>query len=53
MRACAERDAFPAQDLALRKVLGAEPEMAAEEWRPWRAYGAMYVWSSLRVEGRS
>jgi len=44
MRACGERDAFPASDLALRKVLGPDPAAAAEAWRPWRAYAAMYVW---------
>ena len=47
MRACGERDAFPASDLAIRRVLGPEPEVAAKGWRPWRAYGAMHVWSSL------
>ena len=46
MRACGERDAFPASDLALRKVLGADPATAAEGWRPWRAYGAMHVWQA-------
>jgi AraC family transcriptional regulator of adaptative response / DNA-3-methyladenine glycosylase II len=45
MRACAERDAFPASDLALRRDLGPDPEAAAEAWRPWRAYGAMHVWA--------
>jgi AraC family transcriptional regulator, regulatory protein of adaptative response / DNA-3-methyladenine glycosylase II len=47
MRACAERDAFPAGDLALRRALGDDPAAAAEVWRPWRAYGAMHVWSAL------
>jgi AraC family transcriptional regulator of adaptative response / DNA-3-methyladenine glycosylase II len=46
MRACGERDAFPASDLALRKVLGADPDAAAEAWRPWRAYGAMHIWQA-------
>ena len=47
MRACAERDAFPASDLAIRRELGADPEAAAEAWRPWRAYGAMHIWAAL------
>jgi AraC family transcriptional regulator of adaptative response / DNA-3-methyladenine glycosylase II len=47
MRACAERDAFPAGDLALRKVLGDDPAADAEAWRPWRAYAAMHVWACL------
>jgi AraC family transcriptional regulator of adaptative response / DNA-3-methyladenine glycosylase II len=46
MRACGERDAFPASDLALRKILGSDPDTAAEPWRPWRAYGAMHVWQA-------
>jgi AraC family transcriptional regulator of adaptative response / DNA-3-methyladenine glycosylase II len=44
MRACGERDAFPASDLGLRRVLGDDPETRAEAWRPWRAYAAMQVW---------
>jgi AraC family transcriptional regulator of adaptative response / DNA-3-methyladenine glycosylase II len=44
MRACGERDAFPAHDLALRRALGDDPAARAEAWRPWRAYGAMHVW---------
>ena len=49
-----ERDAFPAGDLALRKVYAnltnreqvtaQELENAAETWRPWRAYAAMHLW---------
>jgi AraC family transcriptional regulator of adaptative response / DNA-3-methyladenine glycosylase II len=46
MRACGERDAFPASDLALRKVLGDDAGAEAEPWRPWRAYGAMHVWQA-------
>jgi len=45
MRACGERDAFPASDLALKKELGDDPTVAAEAWRPWRAYGAMHIWA--------
>jgi 3-methyladenine DNA glycosylase/8-oxoguanine DNA glycosylase len=46
MRACAERDAFPATDLAIRRELGADPEAEAEPWRPWRAYGALHIWTA-------
>ena len=46
MRACGERDAFPASDLALKKELGDDPALAAEAWRPWRAYGAMHIWAA-------
>jgi AraC family transcriptional regulator of adaptative response / DNA-3-methyladenine glycosylase II len=44
MRACGERDAFPASDLGLRRTLGDDPATRAEPWRPWRAYAAMQVW---------
>jgi AraC family transcriptional regulator of adaptative response / DNA-3-methyladenine glycosylase II len=44
MRACGERDAFPASDLGLRRILGADASARAEGWRPWRAYGAVQIW---------
>jgi AraC family transcriptional regulator of adaptative response / DNA-3-methyladenine glycosylase II len=51
MRALGWTDAFPASDLGLRKALGGlaprEIERRAEAWRPWRAYAAMQLWSSL------
>ena len=45
-----ERDAFPAGDLGLRQALGADadPRARPRRWRPWRAYGAMHLWSALR-----
>jgi AraC family transcriptional regulator of adaptative response / DNA-3-methyladenine glycosylase II len=52
MRACGERDAFPASDLGLRRVLGDDPAARAEAWRPWRAYGAMQVWLGPAVRTR-
>ncbi|MFQ5599977.1 MAG: AlkA N-terminal domain-containing protein [Candidatus Krumholzibacteriia bacterium] len=53
MRALGEPDAFPAADLGLRHALGTrarpvtatEVARAAEPWRPWRAYAAMYLWT--------
>lgn len=55
MRACGETDAFPADDLGLRRALSngngllsaAQLTDAAEAWRPWRAYAAMHLWTSL------
>jgi AraC family transcriptional regulator of adaptative response / DNA-3-methyladenine glycosylase II len=44
MRAAAQRDAFPAGDLGLRRALGPDPAARAEAWRPWRGYGALHVW---------
>lgn len=54
MRALRWPDAFPAGDLGLRKALGggapAAMEARAETWRPWRAYAAMHLWSTLSKE---
>jgi AraC family transcriptional regulator, regulatory protein of adaptative response / DNA-3-methyladenine glycosylase II len=54
MRLLREPDAFPAADLGLRRALagddGARPSPGkllarAENWRPWRAYAAQYLWT--------
>jgi len=49
MRALREPDAFPSMDLGLQRSLGlassCELEQRAEDWRPWRAYAAMYLWN--------
>jgi 3-methyladenine DNA glycosylase/8-oxoguanine DNA glycosylase len=52
MRACGERDAFPAGDLGVRRALGkagelardAESERHSQRWRPYRAYAVMHLW---------
>ena len=51
MRALAWPDAFPHTDLGLRKALDEKNpkkilEMT-EKFRPWRAYAALHLWSSL------
>jgi AraC family transcriptional regulator, regulatory protein of adaptative response / DNA-3-methyladenine glycosylase II len=55
MRALGEPDAFPSSDLGLLRALGLsshrELEQRAEEWRPWRAYAAMYLWKMLSYAG--
>jgi AraC family transcriptional regulator of adaptative response / DNA-3-methyladenine glycosylase II len=49
MRALGEPDAFPSGDLGLLRALGLSNsralEQRAENWRPWRAYAAMYLWN--------
>jgi AraC family transcriptional regulator, regulatory protein of adaptative response / DNA-3-methyladenine glycosylase II len=49
MRALGEPDAFPSGDLGLLRAIGAEDARGLEErannWRPWRAYACMYLWS--------
>jgi AraC family transcriptional regulator of adaptative response / DNA-3-methyladenine glycosylase II len=57
MRALGEPDAFPAGDLALRKLLSrdgkpittAQAERLSASFRPWRSYAAMALWQSLAV----
>lgn len=48
MRAMGWPDAFPAEDLGVKKALGLQTARAitarAEAWRPWRAYAVMYLW---------
>lgn len=55
MRVYREPDAFPSNNPWLRQAMSmngaplssTELESHAESWRPWRAYGAMYLWASL------
>ena len=55
MRALRDPDAIPITDLGIRRALDrlgivAAPRQRmarAERWRPWRAYAAMHLWSSL------
>lgn len=58
MRALGDPDAFPAADLGLRQALerlGSPMDARtltarAQAWRPWRAYAALHLWSSLADE---
>jgi AraC family transcriptional regulator of adaptative response / DNA-3-methyladenine glycosylase II len=56
MRALGDPDAFPSGDIALMRSLGVatgrDLELRAEAWRPWRAYAAIYLWSTA-AERRS
>jgi len=58
MRALKFPDAFPASDLGLLKAASDQEKMRpvelkrrAESWRPWRAYAALLLWSSLPGSG--
>lgn len=52
MRALGETDAFPAADLGIARALQEgdkrptvkQIRQRAEKWRPYRAYGAIYLW---------
>jgi AraC family transcriptional regulator, regulatory protein of adaptative response / DNA-3-methyladenine glycosylase II len=54
MRAFGEPDAFPSGDLGLRRVLASDRTPPSEDqflkladnWRPWRAYAAIYLWAA-------
>lgn len=49
VRVLGDRDALPAGDLVLRRRLGvrspAEVTRIAEQWRPWRAYAVVHLWT--------
>jgi AraC family transcriptional regulator of adaptative response / DNA-3-methyladenine glycosylase II len=51
MRALSWPDAFPHTDLGIRKAMREDnPKKIlelAEKWRPWRAYAALHLWSTL------
>lgn len=58
MRCLKNPDAFPASDLGLikaierpQRVTPAKLLARAEEWRPWRAYAALLLWSSDASSG--
>ena len=48
MRALRWPDAFPKEDVVIRKRLGGVTALDAEElsqaWRPWRSYATMHLW---------
>ena len=48
MRALRWTDAFPKEDIVLRKQLGqvtaAEADRLSQVWRPWRSYATMHLW---------
>lgn len=49
MRALRWSDAFPKNDLVLRKNLGGvsarEAEDMSQAWRPWRSYAVLHIWN--------
>ena len=60
MRALKDPDAFPHADLGLLRAFDrpdrdrmkpAELKARSEEWRPWRAYAALLLWSSGENSG--
>lgn len=52
MRALRWPDAFPKEDIAVRKALGGvtakQAEQISQGWRPWRSYAVLHLW---RMQG--
>lgn len=44
LRAMGDPDAFPSEDLVLRRVLEEHPDIKPEEYAPYRSYLAVYLW---------
>ena len=44
LRALGEPDAFPSEDLILRRALAKHPNIKSEEYAPYRSYLAAYLW---------
>lgn len=55
LRGLCNRDAIPVHDLGLRQALGHDTKTwhsqalaeRAENWRPWRGYGAVHLWNTF------
>ncbi|KAB8313055.1 DNA-3-methyladenine glycosylase 2 family protein [Erwinia endophytica] len=51
MRALRWPDAFPKEDVVVRKNLGGvtakQAEVMSQAWRPWRSYAVMHIWKNL------
>ena len=47
LRAIGDTDAFPRTDLILRRVLGLHPKLNLALIKPWRSYGAIYLWKEF------
>ncbi len=60
MRALGHPDAFPTDDLVLRRTAGDDGSVLgstalaarAEAWRPWRAYAVMHLWREASAQPR-
>ena len=55
LRALGDADALPAADLGLLKATNlqrpADLLARAEDWRPWRGYAALHLWTALGAGG--
>ncbi|HZH44698.1 MAG TPA: AlkA N-terminal domain-containing protein [Lysobacter sp.] len=56
LRALGHPDAFPADDLVLKRALGGTARTAeaeAQAWRPWRAYAVIQLWRENTLAQRA
>ncbi|MFI5227670.1 MAG: AlkA N-terminal domain-containing protein [Gemmatimonadales bacterium] len=55
LRALRWTDAFPKEDVVLRKQLGGisarDAELISQAWRPWRSYATLHLWRGARRRG--
>ncbi|WP_246165244.1 DNA-3-methyladenine glycosylase family protein [Arthrobacter yangruifuii] len=55
VRVLGDRDAYPADDLVLKRALGVatgrEAVKLSQPWRPWRAYALFHLWTRAAYEG--
>ncbi len=49
LRALQDPDAFPESDLVLRRIVAAR-QLDPDRWKPWRAYGAIHLWTDSAEE---
>lgn len=51
MRALRSPDAFPKEDIAVRKALGdvtpIRADAMSQTWRPWRSYATLHLWGTM------
>jgi AraC family transcriptional regulator of adaptative response / DNA-3-methyladenine glycosylase II len=56
MRALRWPDAFPKEDVAVRRSLGGvtadQAEALSQAWRPWRSYAVMHAWAMTTAQAR-
>ncbi|MCC3294401.1 hypothetical protein LJ756_07160 [Arthrobacter sp. zg-Y411] len=50
VRVLGDRDAYPADDLVLKRALGVgtgrEAALLSQPWRPWRSYALFHLWTA-------
>jgi AraC family transcriptional regulator of adaptative response / DNA-3-methyladenine glycosylase II len=50
LRVLGDTDAFPANDLIIKRMLKAHPGLEIDTLKPWRAYAAIAIWEQAWVE---